>query len=129
MLDCERRLIQFKDEFRALFEQQLQKENNNFEDHYQHVLGRMAQATIDDDQRRMNLFTQPETTLGTKHTKGTFIISEADVLSNPMLKLSEKEFKEMYGSKKLEVQNLKNLTQNDDFINNLFKQTLKENSR
>lgn len=57
-------------------------------------------VTIGDEQRRENLFTQPDMS---KHQKGTVIISEADVLNNPMLRLSETEFKKAYGDHKLEI--------------------------
>lgn len=43
-----------------------------------------------------------------------------------MLELSEKHFRQYYGNSKLEIQNLKNLTSNDDFIPNLFKNSLNE---
>lgn len=43
VLDCERRLVQFKKEFKELFNQQLEKNSGSFEDHYGHVFEKMAQ--------------------------------------------------------------------------------------
>lgn len=51
----------------------------------------MAEVTITDEERRKNLFTHPDTS--NKHQKGTLVISEADVVNNPMLQLSEKNFR------------------------------------
>ena len=125
-LNCELRIIQFKEEFRKIFDAQLDKNGASFEDHYAHVLSKMAKVTIGDEQRRENLFTQPDVS---QHQKGTVIISEADVLNNPMLQLSENQFRQLYGDSKLEIQNLKNLTENDDFIPNLFKNVSQEKSQ
>ena len=41
-LDCERRIITFKKEFRKIFDAQLDQKGASFEDHYQHVLSKMA---------------------------------------------------------------------------------------
>jgi hypothetical protein len=38
VLDCERRLTQFKKEFKELFEEKLEKNTGSFEDHYSHVV-------------------------------------------------------------------------------------------
>ena len=59
----------------------------------------MAEVTLLQDERRSNLHTQPE--LRTASEKGTMIISEADVLANPILALGEKQTKERYGNYKI----------------------------
>lgn len=118
-LNCERRMAQFKNDFRRLFIGQLDKNNNSFEEHYKHVYDLAAKEMQKDRDRTFALSSQPHNDKEGSRNKflgygrSDFMFSDHDVMNMPLLLLDQRNVRDIYGKGKIDEQTVKSMAHND----------------
>jgi hypothetical protein len=80
----------------------------------------MASAQNHYKKSHFRKYTEPKSGIAANLKRGTIIFKENDVLYNNMKDLDERKMSQKYGQDFVEKQNLRNVAEQDTFVNTLF---------